>query len=79
MLSPMVLLPVMDEITPRALRAPRLSAGQATIASSRSVSASASGAGPDALTPERQAQIVGVTEKQLRLIVLAIPHWRSRP
>jgi AcrR family transcriptional regulator len=37
------------------------------------------GTGPDALTPERQQQIAKQTEKQLRLIALAIPHWRSRP
>jgi AcrR family transcriptional regulator len=37
------------------------------------------GTGPDALTPERQAQIAKLTEKQLRLIALAIPRWRSRP
>jgi AcrR family transcriptional regulator len=35
--------------------------------------------GPDALTPERQAQIAKLAEKQMRLIALAIPHWRSRP
>ena len=37
------------------------------------------GTGPDALTPERQAEIAKLAEKQLRLIALAIPHWRSRP
>jgi AcrR family transcriptional regulator len=37
------------------------------------------GTGPDALTPERQQQIARQSEKQLRLIALAIPHWRSRP
>jgi AcrR family transcriptional regulator len=37
------------------------------------------GAGHDALTPERQTQIATLAEKQLRLIALAIPHWRSRP
>jgi AcrR family transcriptional regulator len=41
--------------------------------------ASGWGSGPDALTPERQAQITKLAEKQLRLIVLAIPHWHSRP
>jgi AcrR family transcriptional regulator len=30
------------------------------------------------LTPEAEARIAKLTEKQLRLIVLAIPHWRSR-
>jgi hypothetical protein len=33
----------------------------------------------DALTPERQAEISKLVEKQLRLIVLAIPHWHSHP
>jgi AcrR family transcriptional regulator len=37
------------------------------------------GTGPDALTPERQAEIAKLAEKQLRLTALAIPHWRSRP
>jgi AcrR family transcriptional regulator len=35
-------------------------------------------AGTDSLTAERQAQIAKTCEKQLRLIALAIPHWRSR-
>lgn len=39
--------------------------------------ASSWGGGPGALTPEREAEIVTLTEKQLRLIVLAIPLWRS--
>ena len=41
--------------------------------------ASGWGSGPDALTPERQAEITKLAERQLRLIVLAIPHWHSRP
>jgi AcrR family transcriptional regulator len=41
--------------------------------------ASSWGTGPDALTPARQAQITKSAEKQLRLIVLAIPRWRSQP
>jgi AcrR family transcriptional regulator len=41
--------------------------------------ASSWGVGADALTPEAQAQISKLTEKQLRLIGLAIPHWQSRP
>ena len=40
--------------------------------------ASGSGAGADALTPEAEARIVSLAERQLRLIVLAIPHWKSR-
>jgi AcrR family transcriptional regulator len=40
--------------------------------------ASSWGAGPPTLSPEREAEITTVTEKQLRLIALAIPHWRSR-
>jgi AcrR family transcriptional regulator len=40
--------------------------------------ASGWGSGPDALTPERQAEITQLAEKQLRLMVLAIPHWHSR-
>jgi AcrR family transcriptional regulator len=37
------------------------------------------GAGAGALSPEREARIARLAERQLRLIVLAIPHWRSRP
>jgi AcrR family transcriptional regulator len=39
--------------------------------------ASSWGTGPDTLTPARQAQIARLAEMQLRLIALAIPHWRS--
>jgi hypothetical protein len=31
------------------------------------------------LSPDAEARIVTQAEKQLRLIVLAIPHWRSTP
>ena len=41
--------------------------------------ASSWGVGADALTPEAQAEIAKLTERQLRLIVLAIPHWQSSP
>jgi len=41
--------------------------------------ASSWGPGPLTLTPESQAEITARTEKQLRLIALGIPHWRSRP
>ena len=37
------------------------------------------GAGADALSAESEARIAKLAEKQLRLIALAIPHWRSRP
>jgi AcrR family transcriptional regulator len=40
--------------------------------------ASTWGAGADALTPEAELRIARLAEKQLRLIVLAIPHWRSQ-
>ena len=40
--------------------------------------ASSWGTGPPALTPEREAEITALTEKQMRLIALAVPHWRSR-
>jgi hypothetical protein len=39
---------------------------------------SATGATPG-LTPEAEARIAKLTEKQLRLIALAIPHWKSQP
>jgi AcrR family transcriptional regulator len=39
--------------------------------------ASAGGASGQGLTPEAEARIAKLTEKQLLLIVLAIPHWRS--
>ena len=39
--------------------------------------ASSWGAGPPTLTPEREAEITTLTERQLRLLALAIPHWRS--
>jgi AcrR family transcriptional regulator len=40
--------------------------------------ASSAGAGADGLSPEAEARIVIQAERQLRLISLAIPHWRSR-
>jgi AcrR family transcriptional regulator len=39
--------------------------------------ASTPGAGSEALSPEAEARIVTQASKQLRLIGLAIPHWRS--
>lgn len=36
------------------------------------------GGSPDALTATAQARIARHAEKQMRLIALAIPHWRSR-
>jgi len=39
--------------------------------------ASNAGAGTDAISPEAEARIATQAEKQLRLIALAIPHWRS--
>jgi AcrR family transcriptional regulator len=39
----------------------------------------ASSAGAESLSPDTEARIVTQTEKQLRLIALAIPHWRSTP
>ena len=39
--------------------------------------ASSSGAGAEALSPDAEARIATQAEKQLRLIALAIPHWRS--
>jgi AcrR family transcriptional regulator len=39
--------------------------------------ASGWGLGPDTLTPQAHARIAKLTEKQLRLIVVAIPNWRS--
>ena len=41
--------------------------------------ASSWGAGADALSAEGEARIAKVAEKQMRLIALAIPQWRSRP
>ncbi len=41
--------------------------------------ASSWGPGADELSAENEARIAKLAEKQLRLIVLAIPHWRSRP
>jgi len=41
--------------------------------------ASSWGAGADALSAESEARIAKVAEKQMRLIALAIPQWRSRP
>jgi AcrR family transcriptional regulator len=41
--------------------------------------ASSWGAGADGLTDESQTRIAELAEKQMRLIALAIPHWRSRP
>src|ERR1700744_5738877 len=41
--------------------------------------ASSWSAGPDALSEDAQARIAKQAEKQLRLIVLAIPQWRSTP
>jgi AcrR family transcriptional regulator len=41
--------------------------------------ASSWGAGADALSDEGEARIAKVAEKQLRLIALAIPQWKSRP
>ncbi|MGI8714490.1 MAG: hypothetical protein ACR2NR_15210 [Solirubrobacteraceae bacterium] len=41
--------------------------------------ASSWGTAPSALAPERQAELTELTEKQLWMIVVAIPHWRSRP
>jgi hypothetical protein len=32
---------------------------------------------PDAPLPEAETEIADLTAKRLRLIVLAIPHWRS--
>lgn len=40
--------------------------------------ASASGTRVQEPTPEAQAEIAALTEKRLRLIAVAIPHWRSR-
>lgn len=39
--------------------------------------ASSWGTGPDSLSAEAQARIARNAEKQLRLLALAIPHWRS--
>jgi AcrR family transcriptional regulator len=39
--------------------------------------ASSSGPGSEALSPDAEARIVAQAERQLRLIALAIPHWRS--
>jgi AcrR family transcriptional regulator len=39
----------------------------------------ASSAGAESLSPGTEARIVTQAEKQLRLIALAIPHWRSTP
>ena len=39
----------------------------------------AGGAAADGPAPEAEAEIAALTDKRLRLIVLAIPHWRSRP
>jgi AcrR family transcriptional regulator len=41
--------------------------------------ASSWGAGADALSAESEARIAKLAEKQMRLIALAIPQWRSRP
>ncbi|HEY1568362.1 MAG TPA: TetR family transcriptional regulator [Solirubrobacteraceae bacterium] len=41
--------------------------------------ASAPGPGPEGLSPDAQARIVTQAERQLRLIALAIPHWRISP
>jgi AcrR family transcriptional regulator len=41
--------------------------------------ASSWGAGADTLSAEAEARIAKLAEKQLRMIVLAIPHWHSRP
>jgi AcrR family transcriptional regulator len=41
--------------------------------------ASSWGAGADALSAENEARIAKLAEKQMRLIALAIPQWRSRP
>jgi AcrR family transcriptional regulator len=41
--------------------------------------ASSSGAGSDALAPDAEARIAEQAERQLRLIALAIPQWRSSP
>ncbi|MGB9184808.1 MAG: TetR family transcriptional regulator, partial [Solirubrobacteraceae bacterium] len=39
--------------------------------------AAASGVPGEGPTPEAEAEIATLTEKRMRLIVLAIPHWRS--
>jgi AcrR family transcriptional regulator len=39
--------------------------------------ASSPGTGAEALSPDAEARIATLAEKQLRLIALAIPHWRS--
>jgi len=39
--------------------------------------ASNAGTGNEGLSPDTEARLVTQAEKQLRLIVLAIPHWRS--
>ena len=41
--------------------------------------ASHSGSGAEGLAPDAEARIVTQAEKQLRLIALAIPQWRSTP
>jgi AcrR family transcriptional regulator len=41
--------------------------------------APSSGPGTEALSPAAEARIVTQAERQLRLIALAIPHWRSTP
>jgi AcrR family transcriptional regulator len=41
--------------------------------------ATSSGAGSEGLSPQAEARIATQAEKQLRLIALAIPHWRSTP
>jgi hypothetical protein len=41
--------------------------------------ASSWGAGADTLSAEAEARIARLAEKQLRMTVLAIPHWHSRP
>jgi len=42
------------------------------------LAAATPGTGPGALTPEAQARITSLTERQLQLIALAIPRWNNR-
>ena len=51
----------------------------AMIATIEAILEASSGAGPRRLSPDAEARIAAQAERQLRLIALAIPHWRSRP
>ncbi|HXD67156.1 MAG TPA: TetR family transcriptional regulator [Solirubrobacteraceae bacterium] len=49
----------------------------ATIDAVLEASSAGAGAGAEGISPDAEARIVTQAEKQLRLIALAIPHWRS--